>query len=124
MLGRAGQLDRIDLVLDDATAAALAARLPPPLRLETAAARAGELGRLTAAFRFNLDALSLLALLVGAFLIRNTLEFAVVRRRPLLGCCALGVTRGELLDDRAGGRRARPARQRARAAAPPCSRAA
>lgn len=98
VLGRAGRLDRIDLVLDDAAAAALAARLPPPLRLETAAARAGELGRLTAAFRFNLDALSLLALLVGAFLIRNTLEFAVVRRRPLLGLLrALGVTRRELL---------------------------
>ncbi|RTL00705.1 MAG: FtsX-like permease family protein, partial [Lysobacterales bacterium] len=98
VLGRAGRLDRIDLVLDDAAAAALAARLPPPFRLETAAARAGELGRLTAAFRFNLDALSLLALLVGAFLIRNTLEFAVVRRRPLLGLLrALGVTRRELL---------------------------
>lgn len=98
LLGRAGWLDRIDLVLDDAAATALAARLPPPLRLETAAARAGELGRLTAAFRLNLTALGLLALLVGAFLIRNTLEFAVVRRRPLLGLLhALGVTRRELL---------------------------
>lgn len=98
VLGRTGRLDRIDLVLDDHAAAALAAQLPPPLRLETAAARAGELARLTAAFRFNLDALSLLALLVGGFLIHNTLEFAVVRRRPLLGLLhALGVGRRERL---------------------------
>ena len=52
---------------------------------------------MTAAFRLNLTALSLLALVVGMFLIYNTVSFSVVQRRPVLGILrALGVTRREL----------------------------
>ncbi len=52
---------------------------------------------MTRAFRTNLTALSLLALVVGMFLIYNTMTFSVVQRRGLLGRLrALGVTRGEL----------------------------
>jgi putative ABC transport system permease protein len=53
---------------------------------------------MTRAFRLNLQALSLLALLCGAFLIFNTITFAVIQRRPLLGILrTLGVTREEIL---------------------------
>jgi len=98
LLGRAGRLSRVDLILGDAEAAALARRLPPDLRLLSAQSQSEALGGLTAAFRLNLTALSLLALLVGLFLIYNTLSFAVVRRRPIIGTMrALGVTRGEVL---------------------------
>src|SRR4029077_5918149 len=45
----------------------------------------------------NLHALSLLALVVGMFLIYNTMTFSVVERRTLIGTLrALGVTRGEI----------------------------
>ncbi len=52
---------------------------------------------MTAAFELNLTALSLLALVVGMFLIYNTVTFSVVQRRPVLGTLrALGVTRREI----------------------------
>ena len=52
---------------------------------------------MTAAFRTNLTALSLLALVVGMFLIYNSMTFSVVQRRPLFGTLrCLGVTRGEI----------------------------
>jgi putative ABC transport system permease protein len=97
VLGRLGRLSRIDLALDDAAAAALRDALPAGVRLVSASSQAGSLDELTAAFRLNLTALSLLALLVGLFLIYNTLSFAVVRRRPIVGVLrAIGVTQGEV----------------------------
>ena len=52
---------------------------------------------MTAAFRLNLSALSLLALVVGLFLIYNTMTFSVVRRRELFGAMrCLGVTGREI----------------------------
>jgi putative ABC transport system permease protein len=52
---------------------------------------------MTAAFELNLTALSLLALVVGMFLIYNTVTFSVVQRRPVLGSLrALGMTRREI----------------------------
>lgn len=98
--GRLGRLDRIDVVLDqddEASRALIESRLPAGLRLEEVAARAGSLKQITAGFRTNLVALSLLALVVGLFLIYNTMTFSVVQRRSLFGTVrALGITRGEL----------------------------
>jgi putative ABC transport system permease protein len=52
---------------------------------------------MTAAFELNLSALSWLALIVGMFLIYNTISFSVVQRRPVLGVLrCLGVTRSEI----------------------------
>ena len=52
---------------------------------------------MTAAFSLNLTALSLLALVVGMFLVYNTVTFSVVQRRPVLGSLrALGMTRKEI----------------------------
>ena len=52
---------------------------------------------MTAAFRVNLTALSLLALVVGMFLIYNTMTFSVVQRRQMFGTLrCLGATRGEV----------------------------
>ncbi len=98
ILGMNGRLSRIDLISnDEAALAALAAWLPPGLRLETAAARGNAIRQMTAAFELNLSALSLLALVVGMFLIYNTVTFSVVQRRPLFGILrCLGVTSGQL----------------------------
>ncbi len=47
------------------------------------------------AFRWNLRVLSYIALVVGAFLIYNTISVSVVRRRAEIGILrALGATRG------------------------------
>ncbi|MCC7359831.1 MAG: ABC transporter permease [Anaerolineales bacterium] len=90
-------LSRIDLILTEAEAEALAAKLPAGLRLAAASEQSATVAQLTAAFQLNLTALSLLALVVGMFLIYNTVMFSVVQRRAVLGTLrALGVT-GEQL---------------------------
>ena len=102
VLGKIGRLDRIDLILSaDADGAAqldvISAILPPGTRIVRPSARTGAVDEMTAAFRLNLTALSLLALVVGMFLIYNTVSFSVVQRRPVLGILrALGMTRREL----------------------------
>ena len=102
VLGKIGRLDRVDLILStDAEGAAqldeINAILPPGVRIVRPSARTGTVEEMTAAFRLNLTALSLLALVVGMFLIYNTVSFSVVQRRPVIGILrALGVTRREL----------------------------
>lgn len=98
LLGRVGRLDRIDLVLDAAEEAALRDRLPAGVTLLQAEARTHTLFELTRAFHTNLTAMSLLALVVGGFLIYNAMTFSVLQRRPTLANLRLlGVTRGEVL---------------------------
>lgn len=100
LAGRIGKLDRIDAILpEDAPAAVqrLSGLLPTEANLVAVAARTGAIQQMTAAFRTNLTALSLLALVVGLFLIYNTMTFSVVQRRPLFGTLrCLGVTRREV----------------------------
>jgi putative ABC transport system permease protein len=98
MLDLRGRLSHIDLIApDDAALAPVAAVLPPGATLETAAARQNAVQQMTAAFEFNLTALSLLALVVGMFLIYNTVTFSVVQRRPLFAVLRmLGATGGQL----------------------------
>ena len=100
VLGRTGTLDRIDVLLPEGDTAGvenIEALLPGGVRLQAVSARTGTVEQMTDAFRTNLLALSLLALVVGLFLIYNTMTFSVVQRRPLFGTLrALGVTRGEV----------------------------
>jgi len=100
LTGRIGKLDRIDLILpEDATSALsrIASGLPPGAHIQPVAGRTGTLKEMTAAFRLNLTALSLLAMVVGMFLIYNTITFSVVQRRAMLGTLrCLGVTRREI----------------------------
>ena len=102
LAGARGRLTRIDLIApDDADGRALIQRirdaLPPDAEIVPAGARAETAASMTAAFTLNLTALSLLALVVGMFLIYNTMTFSVVQRRALIGMLrALGVTRSEV----------------------------
>ncbi len=98
MLGMRGRLSRIDLIVEDpAILARVESLLPPDVILEPAAARSNALRQMTAAFKLNLTALSLLALMVGMFLIYNSVSFSVVQRRDLFGILrCLGVTGGQL----------------------------
>ncbi|MFW5724746.1 MAG: ABC transporter permease, partial [Halochromatium sp.] len=97
VLGRLGEIERIDLILTDAEAERVAAVLPAGIRLGPAAQRSNALAQMTRAFHTNLTAMSLLAMLVGAFIVYNTMTFAVLQRRPLLGTLRmLGTTRAQL----------------------------
>ncbi len=105
MLDLRGRLSHIDLIVagadgaaaDEAALSPVAALLPPGASIETAAARQNAVQQMTAAFEFNLSALSLLALVVGMFLIYNTVTFSVIQRRPLFAVLRmLGATGGQL----------------------------
>ncbi len=97
--GRQGFISRIDLILPaNYDTSRITALLPAGAVLTTPAARSGVISQMTDAFELNLQALSLLALVVGVFLIYNTVTFSVVQRRPVLGILrALGATRGQIL---------------------------
>src|SRR2546430_8142725 len=74
------------------------AQLPADLELHATRAQARETFAMTDAFTTNLKAMSLLALLVGAFLIYGAVSFAVLQRRATIAVLrALGATRGEVL---------------------------
>jgi putative ABC transport system permease protein len=103
VLGKREQLTRIDLILPESEAGEKRAKtrlqqaLPPGAEIRRSEARTETVEQMTRAFSLNLSALSLLALVVGLFLIYNTMTFSVVQRRPLIGRLrALGVTRGEV----------------------------
>lgn len=93
-----GRVSYIDLMIEDeADVARIEAFLPEGVRLEETAASLNSITQMTAAFRLNLTALSLLALVVGMFLIYNTVTFSVVQRRPMFGVLrCLGVTSQQL----------------------------
>jgi putative ABC transport system permease protein len=102
ILGRTGKLDRIDLIVPEGDRgqkllARAAAALPPGAQILRSSSRSQTTEEMTRAFRLNLTALSLLALICGVFLIYNTMTFSVVQRRTLIGTLrALGVTRGQI----------------------------
>jgi len=90
---RPGRISRIDLKLTTTQATELAKDPPRGTVLVAADADNRSFTELEAAFRTNLRALGLLALVVGMFLIYGTMSFAVVQRRWTLGVLrALGVT--------------------------------
>jgi len=89
LLDRVGRLDRIDVRLADRAIADFEAALPTGLELVPVEARDRAARELAQAFRINLTAMSLLALLIAAFLIYNTQTFAVLRRREVISSLRL-----------------------------------
>ena len=102
LLDLPGRLSRIDLIIPespggDSILARVQRLLPPGAEVIRSAARSQAIEQMLRAFSLNLAALSLLALLVGTFLIYNTVTFSVVQRRTSIGLLrALGVTRREI----------------------------
>jgi putative ABC transport system permease protein len=102
-LGLVGRLSRIEVRSPsghegDAARARLRAELPAGIELQSA--EQGSLANLdtTRAFTTDLTAMSLLALLVGMFLIYSAVSFAVVQRRPTFAVLrALGAKRSDIL---------------------------
>jgi putative ABC transport system permease protein len=74
------------------------AALPAGVEVRPQGTGTDENRRMLAAFRWNLRLLSYIALIVGAFLIYNTISVSVVRRRPETGIVrALGASRRAVL---------------------------
>lgn len=98
-LGRYGKLDRIDVSVggdEDFARVERAIRglLPAGYLVEKPGARSDENQRMLRAFRWNLRVLSYISLVVGAFLIYNTISVSVVRRRAEIGILrAVGASR-------------------------------
>ena len=102
LLGREGFVDRVDIVLDPGVsrkriAEEIRARLPAGLTLQPPGKSAATADRMVRAFRFNLNALGSLTLLVGVFLIANAVSISVLRRRPEIATLrALGTSRAAI----------------------------
>lgn len=98
LLNLPDKLSRIDLILpDDYPLESIRAILPAGAALTTPIDESSALSQMTEAFELNLQALSLLALVVGVFLIYNTVSFSVVQRRPVIGILrSLGTTRRQI----------------------------
>jgi putative ABC transport system permease protein len=103
LLGRPGQLHQIDVRLAAGTdgaelAGRLRRRLGPAVQVLTPAEREDRAADLLGAFRLNLTALSLISLFVGLFLVHESTQALLVRRRAEFGLLrALGATRGQVL---------------------------
>ena len=95
---RFGRLDRIDLILEDEEAIASVREkiqnlLPPGAVVARPARRGGDVEKMLASFQLNLTVLSFIALLVGCFLIYNTMSASVLRRkREIATLRSLGMT--------------------------------
>ena len=103
VLHRFGRVDRVLLRLPpNADPAEWVTRiqglLPPGVTVRPQGTATTENRKMLAAFRWNLRLLSYIALVVGAFLIYNTISVSVVRRRSEIGIVrALGASRFGML---------------------------
>ncbi len=103
ILNRFGRVDRILIKLPagaelEAAQGKLKNILPPGVVLRPQGSSTDENRKMLAAFRWNLRLLSYIALVVGAFLIYNTISVSVVRRRADIGIVrALGAKRADVL---------------------------
>lgn len=103
VLGRMGRVDRVLVKVPASPWLAeweqrLRVNLPAGVLLRREGAQTEENRRMLGAFRWNLRILSYVALVVGAFLIFNTISVSVVRRRPEIGIArALGASRMQVM---------------------------
>ena len=102
-LNRFGRVDRILIKLPansnlEKWQKQLSGVLPPGVEVRPQGTGTEENRKMLAAFRWNLRLLSYIALVVGAFLIYNTISVSVVRRRSEIGIVrALGADRRDVL---------------------------
>ena len=103
ILDKPGRIDRIELRLHEGFKVEVAEqevkqRLGVGLAVTRPQRRSAAVEKMLAAFHFNLTMLSGIALVVGLFLIYNTVSVAVMTRRREIGMLrTLGVTQGQVL---------------------------
>ena len=84
---RLGRVDRVDVLLPEGadvhqSLEAIATRLPPGVTAQRPSRRGDQVETMLAAFHTNLTALSWIALIVGLFLVYNTVTISVVKELP------------------------------------------
>ena len=102
LLGKAGTLSAVlfrvrDPKNPEPVASRIAKLVPANVVVEPPSNRSAQLAKMLAGFHLNLTALSLVSLLVGAFLVYNTITASVVRRRGEIGILrSVGVSPGQV----------------------------
>ncbi len=98
LTGKTGRIDFIDVIAEtESEQNRLMQFLPEGYELQKSGARSQTAEQMLDAFNINLQSLSLLALIVGLFLIYNTMTFSVVRRKTVIGTLrSIGVTSNEI----------------------------
>lgn len=102
LFGSAGRISSILVLLDEpseveAVADGLRKIVPADARVALPAARSEEMKAMLGAFQLNVTAMSLVSLVVGMFLICNSVGASVIRRRVEIAILrANGATRGEV----------------------------
>jgi putative ABC transport system permease protein len=102
LFGRRGELSAIQLRLTnprdrEKAVTELRKVLPKDANVTAPAQRTEEVDKMLGGFELNLSAMSLVSLVVGMFLIYNTVSASVARRRREIGILrSLGVTRNEV----------------------------
>lgn len=98
IVGYENKLTSIELILNESSIESkLKQLLPVGVDLIKNSARDSIKKGMASSFKLNLSAMSLLALIVGMFLIYNTMTFSVVQRRRVIGLMrSIGITRAEI----------------------------
>ena len=102
LLGKAGTLSAILFRVQDpknpeAVASRIAGVVPANVVVEPPSDRSAQVAKMLAGFHLNLTALSLVSLLVGVFLVYNTISASVVRRREEIGILrSIGVSSAQV----------------------------
>lgn len=102
LFGMEGRISRIDMMIPEKaplplTLAHIQSLLSPELTVQRPSRRGAQVEKMLAAFQYNLAALSLIALLVGMFLIYNTMSMTVIRKRAEIGILrALGTSKATI----------------------------
>jgi putative ABC transport system permease protein len=84
-----GKITQIELIVPESVFASiqehLSKNVSQPVTVDTPSARARTVEKMTRSFQYNLTALAFIALIVGMFLIYNTMTISIVRRREEIG---------------------------------------
>jgi putative ABC transport system permease protein len=102
LLGKAGTLSAVLFRVQDpknpeAVASRIAGVFPANVVVEPPSNRSAQVAKMLAGFHLNLTALSLVSLLVGVFLVYNTISASVVRRREEIGILrSIGVSSAQV----------------------------
>jgi putative ABC transport system permease protein len=82
---KTGYLSEIGIEADEKTAERIGRLLPPGLAIEKSAQVIGNRQAVITSFRYNLQFVSVIAILVGIFLLYNTVFISVIKRRTEIG---------------------------------------
>lgn len=97
-----GHINRVDLIVPEAKLNSLLAQLerilPSGLEASRPTQRSATVSKMLRAYQYNLTILSFIALLVGVFLIYNTMAITIIRRRQEIGSLrAIGVGKSDMM---------------------------